>query len=85
MSNMHLSPPPAGCEDVLAHWLEQVCDEISRGFVPPAATLRAVRRFNGCMAIYCKQHSVVVNDDGMAYAVGQGRAGLEAVDDPEPA
>ncbi len=62
-------------DDPLAHALNQVCDRILGNFVPPATTILAVRRFNGCMAILCKRVSLAVQDDGVVVSVEKGTQG----------
>jgi hypothetical protein len=54
--------------DPVAHAIETVCDQILNNFVPPAETIRAVRRFNGCMAILLKRHGLCITEEGLVFS-----------------
>lgn len=68
--------------DPVAAALNQVCDSILKGFVPPAETIVAIRRFNGCMAILTQRHKLAITDEGIVYQPQQGVAPT-IVEDPE--
>lgn len=70
--------------DPVAHTLEQLCDHILNGFIPPATTILAVRRLNGCMAILAAKHRIVVSDSGLVYSAPDA-TGPQVIEDPEPA
>ncbi len=71
--------------DPVAGAMEKVCDQILGNFVPPATTILAIRRFNGCMAILCQRHGLVITDEGLVVSVGRGHQGPSVMEDPEPA
>lgn len=70
--------------DPVADALDRLCDQILGNFCPPATTILAVRRFNGCMAILAARHNLVITDAGLVYSAGTKTA-PQVVEEPEPA
>lgn len=65
--------------DPVAHALNQVCDAILKNFVPPAETIVAIRRFNGCMAILLKRHGLAITEAGIVFSPTNAAEGPELV------
>lgn len=69
-------------DDPVAAAIESVCDQILKNFVPPASTIQAVRRFNGCMAILLQRHGLAITEAGIVFSPDQS-VKPQVVEDPE--
>lgn len=69
--------------DPVASAIEKVCDGILDNFVPPATTIQAVRRFNGCMAILLKRHGLAITEAGIVFSPAEKSTQLTTVEEPD--
>lgn len=70
-------------DDPVAAAIESVCDQILKNFVPPASTIQAVRRFNGCMATLLQRHGLAITEAGIVFSPTEKAKGPAVVEEPD--